>query len=73
MRRSWATIGVAALLALAACGRDEGVKNQSGEEAAQLDNAAEMLDASPDSLAVPENAPIEMESNSADMAENAVE
>jgi hypothetical protein len=73
MRRSWATIGVAALLALAACGRDEGVQNQSSEEAAQLDNAAEMLDASPDSLAVPENAPIEMESNNADKAENAVE
>lgn len=73
MRRSRAAMAVAAMLALAACGRDEGVRNQSAEEAAQLDNAAEMLDASPDSLAAPENAAIEMESNSGDNLENAAE
>lgn len=70
MRRFLTTIAVATLLPAAACGRDGGVQNQSADEAAQLDNAAEMLDASPDSLAVPENAPLEMESNS---GENAAE
>lgn len=48
------------LLGLAACNSDPGNVSVDGvtpEEAAQLDNAAAMLDASPDDLALPpENA-----------------
>ena len=43
-----------ALLALAACHRQPAnVGGMSADEAAQLDNAAEMLDASPDGLSAP--------------------
>jgi hypothetical protein len=73
MRRSFSAIpALAALTLLAGCGdgNEAGVANVSSEEAAQLDNAAEMLDASPDSLAAPENIPLETESNSAPPIDN---
>jgi hypothetical protein len=46
---------IIAALMLAGCGRgaEDGVGGVTSEEAAQLDNAAGMLDTSPDSLAVP--------------------
>ena len=43
---------IAALL-LAGCGRDKPVGGVSPDEAVALNNAAEMLDASPDGLAAP--------------------
>ena len=46
--------GLAALLALAACGREAGPGGVSAEEERGLDNAASMLD-SPDNIAVPED------------------
>ena len=54
MRRSigW-TAALAAALLLAGCGRDKPVGGVSPDEAAALNNAAEMLDASPDGLAAP--------------------
>ena len=52
-------IGAAALLAataaLSACGAKKDPNAPTAEESAQLNNAAEMLDASPDSLAVNED------------------
>jgi predicted small lipoprotein YifL len=52
-------IGGAALLvavaALSACGAKKDPNLPTAEESAQLNNAAEMLDASPDSLAVNED------------------
>lgn len=76
MRRSFAAIPVLAALALlAGCGggdNEAGVANASSEEAAQLNNAAEMLDASPDSMTAPENIPLETESNSAEPIGNGV-
>jgi predicted small lipoprotein YifL len=52
-------IGVAALLvaaaSLAACGAKKDPNLPTDEESVQLNNAAEMLDASPDSLAVNED------------------
>jgi predicted small secreted protein len=54
------TIGFAALAAgaamLAACGGDEGAGTPTAEENAQLNEAAEMLDTSPDSLVASDNA-----------------
>jgi hypothetical protein len=73
MMRSTAIVTLPALVLVAACGGgggNETVGAASREEAAQLDNAAEMLDASPDSLAAPENVPLETESNSGGAAEN---
>jgi hypothetical protein len=67
MRRSFVTLpALVVLILLAGCGGDNeaGVADVSSEEAAQLNNAAEMLDASPDSMAAPENMPLETESNS---------
>jgi hypothetical protein len=66
-------IGLIALLAtgvLTACGSGESetVGGVTADEAAQLNNAAEMLDASPDGLAAPENGLLEAESNSGDAA-----
>jgi hypothetical protein len=66
-------IGLVALLAagvLSACGSGESetVGGVSADEAAQLNNAAEMLDASPDGLAAPEDMPLEAESNTGDAA-----
>jgi len=60
---------IAATLLLAACGGDDTPKGGlSADEAAQLDNAAEMLDASPDSLAAPEDMPLDSESQSGNRA-----
>ena len=51
---------IAALaMAMAACGsRDEANGGVTAEESAGLNNAAEMLDASPDSLVAPSEAPL---------------
>ncbi len=55
MKHSIGLVVVAAVLALAACGGDT---NETGgvtqEESKQLNEAAEMLDASPDSLVAPD-------------------
>ena len=75
MRRSFVTPALAALTLLAGCGggdNEAGVADVNSQEAAQLNNAAEMLDASPDSMAAPENMPLETESNSAVPADNGV-
>ena len=54
MKRSIGWTGaLAAALFLAGCGRDKPVGGVSADEAAALNNAAEMLDASPDGLAAP--------------------
>ena len=47
------TAALAAALSLVGCGRDKPVGGVSADEAAALNNAAEMLDASPDGLAAP--------------------
>jgi hypothetical protein len=76
MTRSIAALPVlAALMLLTACGGDNptGVNGTSAEEAAQLNNAAEMLDASPDSMAAPEDMPLETESNQGGVAGNVAE
>jgi len=49
-------------------GENQTVGGVSADEAAQLNNAAEMLDASPDGLAAPEGEPLEVESNTGDAA-----
>lgn len=63
-RRSW--LIVPALMLVAACGDGggENVANTAGDVSADdaLGNAAEMLDASPDSLAAPANMALETES-----------
>jgi len=68
MKRSMIRCGtLAALMLVAGCGggNDEAaVGGVTQEEAAQLNNAAEMLDASPDGLTAPEDMPLDMESNS---------
>ncbi len=63
-------IGMAALL-VAGCGQaqEDGVGGVTAEEAAALNNAAEMLDTSPDSLAAPEDETLVEESGN-DVAEN---
>jgi hypothetical protein len=66
-------LGLVAVLAaglLTACGSGEGetVGGVTADEATQLNNAAEMLDASPDGLAAPEDVPLDVESNSGDAA-----
>ena len=52
-----AVLSLAAALLLAACGGEsadgDGVGGVTADEAAALDNAAEMLDASPDDLGAP--------------------
>lgn len=50
------TMLAAALAALSACGGDENAGGLSAEENRELNNAAEMLDASPDSLVAGEDA-----------------
>jgi hypothetical protein len=70
------TIGLSALAALAllsACGGGDeaGVGGVTADEAAQLNNAAEMLDASPDGLTAPEDMPLDTESNSGAPTDNA--
>ncbi|MBV8686927.1 MAG: hypothetical protein JOZ90_07025 [Alphaproteobacteria bacterium] len=71
MRKMVAAAALAATLALAGCGR--GGDNQGGltaEDNAQLNNAAEMLDTSPDSLVPAGNAVL---GNGEDGAMDAVE
>jgi hypothetical protein len=54
MKHSIGLIVVAAVLALGACGggEDQGAGGVTKEESEQLNEAAEMLDASPDSLVI---------------------
>ena len=70
MGRRFELAALAALALLAGCGGgvSESVGGVSADEAAQLNNAAEMLDASPDGLAAPEGEPLEAESNTGDAA-----
>ena len=59
MKHSMGLVAAAALLALGACGGGEGNSGGlSAEENQKLDNIAETLDASPDSLVATEGAPI---------------
>ena len=65
MRRNPTMIFVGAALLAAGCG-DGGNRNVAGitpDEAAQLNDAAEMLDASPDGLAAPEGDALDTESS----------
>jgi hypothetical protein len=56
MRRLVAATALVSLLALGACGRgDDKAGGLTAEENRQLDNAAEMLDTSPDSLVPADN------------------
>jgi len=58
MRRMMAAAALATgVVALAGCGKGSDANQLTAEENAQLDDAANMLDASPDGLAVT-NAPI---------------
>ena len=50
MRRSMALAAAGSLALLAACGQEQGTGGVTAEESRQLNEAAEMLDASPDSL-----------------------
>jgi len=70
MERRIGWIAVLAAGLLTACGSSESqsVGGVTADEAAQLNNAAEMLDASPDGLAAPDGVPLEAESNSGDAA-----
>ena len=68
MARGLATMMVLAGLLAGCGGTDESVGGVSADEAAQLNNAAEMLDTSADDLAAPEGAAIETESNTGDAA-----
>ena len=54
MKHSIGLVVVAAVLALGACGggEDQGAGGVTKEESQQLNEAAEMLDASPDSLVI---------------------
>lgn len=51
MKQLKALVALVAVLALPACGENEGAGGVTKEESQQLNEAAEMLDASPDSLA----------------------
>jgi hypothetical protein len=71
MERRLGLVAVLAAGLLAGCGggdESQGVGGVTADEAAQLNNAAEMLDASPDGLAAPEGVPLEAESNTGDAA-----
>ena len=73
MARVGRNLGMAAVLTaglLAGCGGESrSVGGVTADEAAQLNNAAEMLDASADGLAAPEGVPLEAESNTGDAAD----
>jgi len=61
-RRSIAALAaMGVLLTLGACNRhnDQSVGGVTADEADQLNNAAEMLDTSPDSLSAPEDVPLD--------------
>jgi len=59
MKRTWMIAALAASVALAACGtKDESNGGVTEEESAGLNNAADMLDTSPDSLVAPDEAPL---------------
>jgi hypothetical protein len=59
MKRTWTMATLAACALLAGCGKsDESSGSVTAEESRQLDNAAEMLDASPDGLAASEDTPL---------------
>ena len=59
MRRIVTIAAMAAMVTLGGCGsKDESNGSVTPEEAAGLNNAAEMLDASPDSLVAPEETPL---------------
>ncbi|PTQ10936.1 hypothetical protein CLG96_11195 [Sphingomonas oleivorans] len=65
MRRALPLVALAVLMLASACdGNDSPPANSpSPEEAAAINGAAEILDASPDSLAAPENMAIGAESD----------
>jgi hypothetical protein len=59
MQKFLTIAALAALATLGACGsKDESNGSVTPEESAGLNNAAEMLDASPDSLVAPEETPL---------------
>jgi hypothetical protein len=58
MKQILTLVALAGAAMLAACGGDEERGGVTAEEARQLDNAAEMLDASPDSLVASEEMPL---------------
>lgn len=59
MKRIWIIAAMSACTMLAGCGSsDESTGGVTAEESRQLDNAAEMLDASPDGLAAGEDTPL---------------
>ncbi|MDB5661776.1 MAG: hypothetical protein JWM38_2420 [Sphingomonas bacterium] len=68
MNRSLATMALLATALLAGCdgGDAEGVGGVTADEAAQLNDAAEMLDASPDGLTAPEDPALEDQGNAGD-------
>jgi hypothetical protein len=75
MRRLAVTAAMAPLLVLAACGRgDDKAGGLTAEENRQLDNAAEMLDTSPDSLVPADNSALgNGEEEAADAQSNGAE
>jgi hypothetical protein len=58
MKQILTLVALAGAASLAACGGDEERGGVTAEEARQLDNAAEMLDASPDSLVASDETPL---------------
>ncbi len=59
MQRITIVAALAAAAALGACGsKDQSNGGVTAEESAGLNNAAEMLDASPDSLVAPDESPL---------------
>lgn len=71
MRASFICAAAGALALLAGCGQQGGEGGVTAEESKQLNEAAEMLDASPDSLVAPDETGLgngEAGSNEADAA-----
>ena len=71
MKNSIGFAVIAAVLALAACGggEEQGTGGVTAEESKQLNEAAEMLDASPDSLVISNEAELGNGDAGADAAE----
>lgn len=63
MRQSIGFVVVAAVLALGACGGEEGEGGVTAEESRQLNETAEMLDTSPDSLVAEDETGLAAEGN----------